>query len=518
MLLPKQFAEKAGAKIMSQFVWETTGYAFGVDGKGKPERTKQAHEEFVAFNRSLLESVESVTVKAFFAFLNVWSPEMFASFPQHEEALDQNFVFRLEGERRFLHEVPEVQESWLSFYRQQKGKTGQCLISGELEQEIPSTHPQLKGVKDAQSSGAAIVSFNDTAYESFGKKQNLNSPVGKRSAFAYTTALNYLLDRSNRRKIQIGDATTVFWAEQATPAEEDLFQLLDPGFVQNEDLSEADKANLEERIHGLLTAISLGRPPKSWEDSDCRFFILGLSPNAARISVRFFHDSTVAKLAETIGLHYQQMKVVRQFDREPAFPSPRQILKKLAIREDMKLLSPILSGQLMQAILTGARYPQALFSSVMGRVRAERHIDRIRAGLIKAILMRNHQQEITEMLDLDNRQIGYVLGRLFAVLEKLQDEAVPGTNATIRDRFFSSASSTPQRAFHMLIKNAQNHLAKLRKDPVYTGLSVVRDKMITDLVALVPAYPASMTIEDQGLFTLGYYHQKKDLFTKKAEK
>lgn len=511
-------AVKRSSGVAANFCWDNTTYVLGADDKGKPSQAEVRHTAFVSLFASIVEGMEDDGATALLAFFANWSPENAQSLPLWEEMAGANIVFRLAGDFRFLHERQAIQAAWIQHIAKDNGgEEGFCLVSGNRE-VISKIHPAIKGVPGTQTSGAALISFNLPAFTSFGKDQNLNAPVGKTATFAYTTALNYLLDRSNRRKIQIGDATTVFWAESATPAEDDLFQMLDPGSIQNEDMEESERVDTEERIHTHLTALSSGQLPEKWTETDCRFYLLGLSPNAARISVRFFHDATLGELARTIGLHYRQLAIVNQFDRDPAFPSPRRILKSLAIREDAKLLSPILSGQLMQAILTGRPYPRSLFSAVMGRIRAERKADRIRAGLVKAILIRNHKMEISEMLDPENRQIGYVLGRLFSVLEKLQDEAIPGTNATIRDRFFNSASATPQRAFHVLLKNAQNHLAKLRKDPEKKGLAITRDRLITDLVNRITAYPVSLPIEEQGLFTLGYYHQKKDLFTKKTEK
>ncbi|TYT75108.1 type I-C CRISPR-associated protein Cas8c/Csd1 [Desulfobotulus mexicanus] len=513
-------AVKRSSGVAANFCWDNTTYVLGADEKNKPEQAKARFEAFKTLFHLVTDKNEDTGVKALSLFLETWNPEAANSLRFWDEMTGSNLVFRLEGDNLFLHQRPAIIKAWKKYLEQDNDtKSGHCLVSGEIE-PISRLHPAIKGIPGAQTSGAALVSFNLPSFTSFGKEQNLNAPIGNTATFAYTTALNYLLDRSNRRKIQIGDATTIFWAEKTSPVE-DLFSfMVDPDLIHDEGYqsqsTEQDKKELEQKLHAVLKATASGHRPKELDQEDNLFFILGLSPNAARISVRFFHVATVRQLTDTIGLHYRQMEIVKQYDNEPDFISPRRILKALAVREDTKNLSPILSGQLMQAIFTGNSYPRSLLAAVMGRIRAEGKIDRIRSGLIKAILMRNQKMEIPIMLDPENTQTGYVLGRLFAILEKLQEEAVPGTNATIRDKFFSSASATPQRTFHVLLKNAQNHLSKLRKDPSSTGLSITRDKMITDIVAMLDTYPAILSIEDQGLFTLGYYHQKKAFFTKKS--
>ena len=274
------------------------------------------------------------------------------------------------------------------------------------------------------------------------KKQSFNAPVSERAAFAYTTVLNRLLAPGSDHKVQVGDTTVVFWADKPVPAVS--------MFGHAMGAKEAEDSDLTLRLEQYLTAVTKGVYPDELGDPDVPFYILGLAPNAARLSVRFWHVGTVGSMAANIGAHFQALRLQRSFENEPEHPRPWWLLKELAAQRDSRNISPLLGGQLLRAILLNQPYPRTLLTAALGRIRADKQVNYLRACIIKAYLVRHQQyrnkpQEIPMALDKDITNIGYRLGRLFAIVEKVQEEAVSGANCTLRDRFFSAASATPGR-------------------------------------------------------------------------
>jgi CRISPR-associated protein Csd1 len=508
LVLPEKL-KTSGSGFSANFIWDNTGYVLGMDEKGKPERAAQAFQAFrdrLAEVGGTLEEDEGFA--AVLAFLARWNPQSALEWPEWKDAAGRNLVFRLSGERRFVHERPAVRSAWLAYYEKNTSDVlGQCLVTGETG-PIARIHPKIQGVKDAQATGASLVSFKPSSFTSYGKDQSYNAPVGEESAFNYTTALNELLSRGSRQKVQIGDATSVFWTERKTRTE----SFLPFVFSQSED--QGDLAGL--RL--FLEAIRDGKIPDEFKpEADTRTFILGISPNAGRISVRFWHVDTVAGIWDKIGRHFADLNIVKQYENEPDFPPQWLLLKATAKREDLDNLSPLLSGAFMRAVFTGAPYPDALLSTVVGRIRAEQKITYARAALIKAALVRNARirgltPEVSVSLDEQSMNVPYRLGRLFAVLEKLQQEAIPSANTTIKDRYFGSASAAPRAVFPVLLRLAQHHVAKIE-------YGYVHDKRIADILDGINmangAFPAHLPLEDQGLFGLGYYQQRVKLWTKK---
>lgn len=513
-LVVPEALKRSGTKAPPNFIWDNTGYVLGRDEKGKPERAATAFAAFRDKVRAVGAGVEDAGFAAVLAFLDAWSPDSCASLEGWEELSGQNVAFRLEGERRFVHERPKVREAWLKHYFAGTSQIlGQCLVTGQEDVPIARLHTDIKGVRGAQTKGATLVGFNLRAFESYGKDhlQGLNAPVSETAAFNYTTALNDLLRRDSRQKVQIGDATTVFWTERRTASEGLFGMVINPGPDPGE----------QQRVHAFLDALGQGKLPDDYaRDKDVHIYVLGLSPNASRLSVRFWHVDTVAGLWAKIRQHFDDLAIVKQYENEPAFPPQWLLLKAAAKREDLDNLSPLLSGALMRAILTGSAYPGALLAAVMGRIRSEQKITYARAALIKACLVRNarlHGQTsevVPVSLDESFTNVAYRLGRLFAVLEKLQQEAIPGANATIKDRYFGSASATPRAVFPILLRLAQHHISKIKYGYIY-------DKRIQDILDGVDlamgGFPTHLNLEEQGLFVLGYYHQRKVLWPSKKD-
>lgn len=408
-------------------------------------------------------------------------------------------VFRVNQHQRYLHELVAIKSFWGSRAAITSGDSvaGACLVTGTAT-PLARLHPVIKGVRDAQSSGASIVSFNNPAFASFGKSQSYNSPVSQAVAFKYTTALNHLLDRNNHRKLQVGDATCVFWADQNDGFMEDIFGFgLDPASVEDEQRAAEIGRSLRQAVdgHAVLSDPGVG------------FHVLGLSPNASRLSIRFWISGTAIELIGRVAEHQARMEIVKSGQDSDWIPL-WMILVQTA--REPKEVAPLLGGALLRSILTGGPYPRSLLAAIIRRVRAEQDIRHVKAATIKAILNHNHAREISPMLDIHRPECAYQLGRLFASLQRAQEDALPGLNATVKDRYFGAASSTPSSVFPRLIRMNQHHISKLEG-----GKKVVAEKRIQEILGRIDSFPAHLGLVDQGLFAIGYYHQRQDFFTKK---
>ena len=506
--------------IRSNFMWGNTGYVLGRGNKDRPERTRKTFEIFKKFHHELGDDINDEGMQAVLKFLDKWNPKKAEKLEYWKEMIGMNVVFQLDGERKYIHEHSVIQDKWLEYCKEKQSEyidKAFCLVSGQ-KKSVVKLHPSIKGVKNAQPSGASIVSFNLDSFCSYNKEQSFNGPVSEDIVFNYTTALNHLLRFESRQRVQIGDATTVFWAEGPTPVEGFLKDILAP---QN---NQADLGDLRR----FLEAVREGKMPREIENTkNVKFYILGLSPNASRLSVRFWYVSTVEDISRKIGQHFKDLKITRSYDNEPKFPGMRQLLRELAPQHEIDNISPLLSGLFMKAILTGERYPSNLLSTVINRICAEQslknkttrkpkeNVTYLRVSMIKAYLNRNwrfqnKRKEVAMALNKKERGIGYRLGRLFAILEKAQKDAIPGINTTIKDRFYSSASATPSVVFPQLLRLAQHHIQK-------SDYGVSIDKQIEEVIEDIQKFPSHLSLEEQGMFAIGYYHQKQD-FYKKTEK
>ena len=500
LILP-QIGKKRASGIEPNFMWDNTGYVLGRDEGGKDDRTFH-FEAFKKLHHNIGDDLTDVGIKAVLKFLDSWNP---ANAPtlEHWKEMEKgaNLIFQLDGERMYIHDHPEVQEVWRRYCAELVSEViATCLVSGKIT-PIARLHPAIKGVQGAQSTGAGIVSFNLDAFLSYEKKQNFNAPVGESAAFAYTTALNHLLRFESRQKIRIGDATTVFWTERASPIEGFMGVILNP---------RDDAADLAD-VRIFLEAARDGKQLPGIDDPDLQFFILGLSPNASRLSVRFWHASTVGDISSRIGQHFRDLAIVRS-ERDKEFPGMWQLLKETAVQGKTDNIPPLLAGSLIRSILTGAAYPQSLLSVLIGRIRADQTINYMRTAMIKACLSRKYRihnitKEVSMSLDRESTNIAYRLGRLFAVLEKAQKDAIPGANTTIKDRYYGSASATPSVVFPQLLRLAQHHLQKAE----YGGWT---DKVIEEIMQGIEKFPAHLSLDDQGMFAIGYYHQRQAFYTK----
>lgn len=508
--VPKQLTTPEGVKrasnIAPNFMWDNTSYVLGAGNKENNKRILQCFSAFRELHHIIGDNMDDDGMAAVLSFLDSWNPEDASNLSHWNEMAGMNLVFQLDGDLQYMHERPKIQRAWLKYYKEKSSdQFATCLVSGK-QAPISRLHPKIKGVRGAQTSGAAIISFNLEAFLSYDKKQNFNAPVSEAIAFAYTTALNHLLRFESRQKVRIGDAATVFWTERASPIEGFMGMVFDP----------QDDAGDTMDIRLFLEAVRDGNMPSEIGDPDIKFYILGLSPNASRLSIRFWHVSTVEDISAKIGQHFRDLSIIKNYDSDPEFPGIWQLLRETAVLRKTENISPVLSGSIIRSIMTGAAYPQSLMTAIIGRIRADQEINYLRAAMIKACLVRKYSikqisKEVTMALDKESTNVAYRLGRLFAVLEKAQKDAVPGANTTIKDRFYGSASATPRTVFPQLLRLTQHHIQKAEY-----GRNT--DKMIEEIIQGIQEFPAHLRLDDQGLFAIGYYHQKKAFYTKTATK
>jgi CRISPR-associated protein Csd1 len=527
---------KKSVNVAANLLWGTLEYAVGVGNRGtKPERLLK---QFATFRQRIedlptyaFEDSGVLAVRQFFQTLNV---EMLQTLPAWKDAFDSNAIvsFRLHGDLELVCQRPAVVRA----ARQMAGGTdapvGMCLITGEPA-PLERLHTGIKGVWDRPGAVPVknIVSFNARAFESYGKteRQGENAPVSQAAAFAYTTALNHLLRKGSSQRIQIGDSSTVFWAEQETEFEDVI-----PGLFS--DMPDDPDAHTK-AVSALYGAID---KTGSWTrpDGDTVMHILGLAPNAARISIRFHHRLPLRELAKDVRQYFNDLELVRG-PNDPAHPSLKRLLQAVCLSTssqpfgDIDRIPPNLGGAIVDAVFSGPNvpYPALWLNAAVGRCRAEQakktqqgtqaqNVPYARAAVIKACLNRqirkanlsapDHsiEKEFLPMLDRTNINPGYLLGRLFAVLERIQESAAGGggkLNSTIRDKYYGAMASSPGIVFPTLDKLKVAHLKKLP-----WGQKEWFDKLLGEILSDLPDIPRQLSLPDQGRFALGYYHQRQD--------
>ncbi|WP_332775255.1 type I-C CRISPR-associated protein Cas8c/Csd1 [Polaromonas sp.] len=507
---------KKTSGVAANLLWDTLEYVLGVDTKGKPERVAEQHAAFRARIAALpAAALEDAGIQAVTRFLERIDLALLERQPAWPDALESNAVlsFRLQGDLDLVCQRPAVVDAALNVPTDTDARQAMCLVTGE-QAPVERLHASIKGVWGAQTSGANIVSFNARAFESYGKteRQGENAPVSRAAAFAYTTALNHLLRKDSPQRIQVGDASTVFWAER-----QDAFESIF-GDIFKDNPDESVPA-----VHALLDAVNSGKWGSS--DENTRFYVLGLAPNAARISIRFYHCVTLRELGVRIAQHFEDLSLARG-PHDPQYPSLFRLLAAVAVQNKADNIPPNLGGAIVDAIFAGVNtpYPSLWLNAAVGRCRAEQNVNYLRAAAIKACLRRQMrhaqlsspnpslEQEFLPMLDLSNLNPAYRLGRLFAVLEKIQEEASPGLNATIRDRYYGAASSTPVAVFTTLLRLKNAHLKKLT-----VGRTTAFEKLLGEVLGPVTDFPKHLPLPDQGRFALGYYHQRQNFFSKKSD-
>lgn len=534
LFLVPQAVEKTSG-IAANLLWDNLEYVLGIVQKGKPERVERQHAAFKKRIEDLGDISDSglLAVKRFLERKN--KEELLQCFTDSWRLLLQdrgNLTFQLSGDTCLIMDRQDVKSAIQKMYTTgDEGKRGICLVTGKKER-IEQLHTAIKGVYGAQKSGAKIVSFNLDAFKFFGKTQGANAPVGRASAFRYTTALNHLLSKDSKQRMQVGEASTVFWAEKENDLERQFADFF--GEPPRDDPDRGVRA-VESLFRSIVNGVLI-----TDENKNNRFYVLGLSPNSSRIAIRFWIVGTIPEMGIRIYQHFKDTEIIRPKNSKNYWQKWQSLNAFLAAAANETKydtnkpnlvyyrgryfdVKPNLAGDTIRSILEGLPYPETLLQTTIRRVLAEREITYGRAALIKACINRstrfknpNIKEELKMSLDEGNTNIGYRLGRLFAALEKIQQEANPGLNATIRDRYYGAASGTPSTVFGNLMRLKNHHLSKLEN----VGRRIFFEKLLGEIIEGIEAkiaFPTHLNLEDQGRFAIGYYHQMQKFFTKKTD-
>ena len=511
--VPEMVVRSSG--VSANFLCDNSKYMLGIDSDGTNSRVMECFQAAKERHLALLKNMESEIAQAICRYFETWDPEAASDNSVLKEYWDDitdggNLIFCM-GEV-FAHEDPGIEETWNNTYNTPAGDVeGICLVTGKRS-AISRIHKTIKGVPGAQSSGAALVSFNAPAFESYGKEQSYNAPVGKYAEFAYTTALNFLLSQRDYT-FQLGDSMIVFWAESG----EEEYQ---KGFL----MFAESKPDNQEEIKGIFESLKNDLPVYVDHlelNPDQRFYILCLAPNAARLSVRFFYQDSFGNILRNISRHYERMEMIKPSWETTEYMGIRQMLFE-TVNQKSRDKSPVpnMAAMVLQAILSGARYPASLYTDTLIRIRAEQGtVTWGRAAIIKAYLIRNYMWKEGENymgLNEESKEPAYVLGRLFSVLESIQLDVNPGIKATIRDRYFNSACATPASVFPVLVKLKNSHMKKLEREKASS--KIYYEQLLTEIIGKLDEYPKRLSLEEQGQFILGYYHQVQRKYQKKEEK
>lgn len=521
MIVPEQ-SGRSGTAAIPYFLCDNCQYVLGISKDKKADAVKK-YKAFKELHLKVLKDCKDPFAKAIINFLNNWDEESAEDNTIvkkiGKEILSGNIVFKLDGYTGFAHERDEIKKLIFKKDDTKEKYRAQCLVTGE-ESDIPEKHIKIKGVKGtaAESPLIAINSPSADAYDSYGKTNAYNAPIGEEAVFKYTTVLNYLLSSESSHMI-LGDDTIVYFAESSKSIYSDIVSyLISPPLISENEKRE-DK-NTEYIIRDVLNCVKNGEPINSINneiDDNVKFYILGLSPNAGRISVRFFYFNSFGKFVKNISQHYIDMEIDGGREYIPIWQLLNETVPK---KSKDKKVSPILVGQVMNSIITGNPYPYTLYVNILNRIRAENDdrdkkiysVNSIRVSIIKAYLLRkerklniNKYREVLNVsLNEESKNQAYLLGRLFAILEKVQELSSKNKlNSTIKDRFFSTASASPSTVFPSLIRLSQHHFAKIDNAKwLDIKMSEVLDKL--------ESFPSHLDMDEQGVFILGYYHQRQD--------
>lgn len=511
--VPEMVTRSSG--VSANFLCDNSKYMLGIDAEGTNKRVQDCFKAAKEKHLSVLKDVEGEMAQAVRLFFENWNPEKAEEFQEinanWEEITDGGNLIFCMG-MNYAQDDVLIKNAWERARNLGKAeREGICLVTGKRS-EISRIHKTIKGVPGAQSSGAALVSFNAPAFESYGKEQSYNAPVSKYAEFAYTTALNYLLSQRDYT-FQLGDSMIVFWADNGEEEYQDIFTWsIDPKKDNQEEIKRIFQ-DLKQNKPIILEDLKLNPEQK--------FYLLCLAPNAARLSVRFFYEDSFGNMLKNISDHYQRIEIVRPSWDEEELMSVKKMLDE-TVNKNSKDKTPVpnMAAMVLKSILSDSNYPSSLYGNTLIRIRAEQgKITRGRAAIIKAYLIKNcNWKEGEGYMGLNEESVdkAYILGRLFSVLESIQMDANPGIKSTIRDRYFNSACTTPASVFPILIKLKNSHIKKIEREK--GSARIYYEKLVTDLMAKLEEFPKQLSLEEQGKFDLGYYHQMQKKYEKREEK
>ncbi len=517
MLVPGQ-AKPSGCGLNPGFLWDNVAYMLGyvADGTQKDrDRAVKAFEELRARHTGVRSLIADPGFDAVARFLQRWSPSDAESYAQVLSGLENGFgVFKRLSDDQYVHERQKVRAWWDANLSGTEASdvSAPSLLSDQVKPIARLHEPKIKGVVGGQSSGGVLVGFNAPAFESYAKEQSYNAPVGADEAFKYCTALNHLLTDPARR-VRLADATVVFWAERPTQLE-NVFALEfnEPSAAMTQG---AEDSKQVDRVGTALRRVRDGLSAADPAEGENGFYVLGLAPNAARVSVRFFLQGTVAEFRDRLNTHLDRLAIVGDNDRPPTI---NQMVFATARhdddgRPDYDSVNPRLAGEIARSVLAGTPYPQHLMGAILRRITADGVVNATRAGIVKAVLIRNYSREVHMLLDERSDSAPYLLGRLFALLEKTQEDVSGGKlNRTIKDSYINGAATAPASVFPRILKIHQHHIEKMEG-----GLKTIRARDVQSVVSRLASFPRSLRLEEQGQFFIGYYTQRQDLFTKKSK-
>lgn len=512
---------KRSVGVASNFLYDNATYVFGYDNSNKPDRAKQCFDCFRNVGNKVLENTDdefSTVIKKFlqkdyseFENLSDLLTELNCTETTVDDILNKGANLLLMPLGKFPTDSKAICESWNSYYEHSDAPKGVCLVTGK-DDHIAKLHPVIKNIRGAQAAGASLVSFNATAFDSYGKENGYNAPVSEYAAFAYTSALNKLVS-DNDHKVFSGDTTVVCWTEDGESAYQDVFAGI---FNSDDEVKQKD-------LHDTIVSIVNGNEVK-WEgiplNPSNNFYILGISPNSARLSVRFFIQNTFGKVMKNLLKNQQRMEMVKpSFEKFNYIPLWRILGETVNKKSRDKKCKPHLAGDVLNSIINDYNYPSTLYYGILGRISAEQNINWVKASVLKAYLLKNYDSKYKEEITVDynenSNNKAYLLGVLFSNLEEIQNTANPGIKSTIRDRYFTAASSTPSRVLPILIDLAQNHIKKIPN----VGAKVNCQKMLTETMSkLGDKFPNRLKLDEKGMFQLGYYQRTQERFTGKEDK
>lgn len=526
IIMPKR-TEVTG--IDSNYIEHRPLYLFGLNyekelftSEDATNKARKSHTAFVETNLKFIEGMDNPVVNTYRKFIENWVPENETENP-HLLALGKNyksagFAFCLRGTVEYLHEESEIKKKWeyiySSFETAREGILSQCAVTGEKE-PIARIHSKIKGISGGLATGTVLVSFKNPSESSYGNSQSYNSNISEKAMTKYTEALNYIIG-TKKQKMLLDDMTVLYWAMSKNERCNDIMAALlfhNTDVIGEEEMEDMLKSMLSDAREGNLLP---ERISMKHIDSDTDFYMLGLKPNSSRLSVKFLYRKKFGEILANIAKHQLDLQISEEVHPVSLWEIKRELISPKSKNETV---DPSLMAKIFEAVIYGTNYPQFLLATVIRRVKTdnESEFNRIRAGIMKACINRksrlsNKKEELNVALDKDNRNPAYLCGRLFAILEKLQqDSSGNKLNRTIKDAYFASASSKPATIFPKLLKLAQNHLKKSKHAVFYNQcVEEVMDK-------IDGGFPETLPLVEQGKFMIGYYQQYQSFFAKKDE-